>query len=65
MTNQRDLETLVDQAHLLMTIDDKVHSAVIDEEAVGKESRKVQTLQEQIATLTEQIAALTPAATEA
>ena len=65
MTNETDLETLVDEAHLLMTIDDKVHSAVIDGEAVGKESREVERLHEQIATLTEWVAALTTAATVA
>ena len=65
MTNETDLETLVDRARLLMTIDDKVCSAAIDGEAVGKESREVQKLQEQVAALTEQVAALTTAATEA
>ena len=64
MTNETDLETLVDRARLLMTIDDKDCSAAIDGEAVGKESREVQKLQEQIVALTEQVAALTTAATE-
>ena len=64
MTNETDLETLVDQACLLMTIDDKVCSAALEENS-WKENCKVQKLQEQIAALMEQVAAVTTAATEA
>ena len=58
ITNETELEVLVDRARLLMTIDDKVCSA-IEKESAEKEKGEVQKLQEQIATLTEQVAALT------
>ena len=65
MTDETDLNTLLDRARLLMTIDDKACSAAIEVDTVRKENCEVQKLQEQIAALTEQVAALTTAATEA
>ena len=57
---EKELDTLVDRARLLMTIDEHACSAAIQSDP---EKSDVQKLQEQVATLTEQVAALTTTTT--
>ena len=64
VARETELNTLVDHARLLMTIDDQGCSAAI-KDSVQMENSEVQKLQSQIAALTEQVATLSTIATGA